>query len=177
LPLTVAAFDAALRVDDLKQAAMHMHTAKGNAGTLGLHALAELTGALEKWCAKPEGHAADEAQTEPLVSSLESVVQSSLVDLQHAIAVLEEALAHDTSATPAAAAALGTPDAAALRSALTELETLLANSDLTALERFADLRPVFSGLPQAQLEALEEALQNLELEQAHALCVAALQLL
>ena len=50
----------------------------------------------------------------------------------------------------------------------------LSGEQLGFVELFAELRPVLSELPEAQLEPLEAALQGLELEEAHALCLALL---
>jgi hypothetical protein len=58
-----------------------------------------------------------------------------------------------------------------LRAHLQSLEVLLAQTDLMALEKFAEIRPKLLNLSEDQLGPLEEALQNLELEEADRLCL------
>jgi hypothetical protein len=58
-----------------------------------------------------------------------------------------------------------------LRESLQSLQSLLAQDDLMAVEKFAEIRVQLSVLPGSQLEALEHALGDLELEQAHTLCL------
>jgi hypothetical protein len=59
--------------------------------------------------------------------------------------------------------------------ALRKLDLLLRGADLNALQMFAELRGSLQGLPVGFEDALDEALQNLDLEAAHALCSKALQ--
>ena len=66
--------------------------------------------------------------------------------------------------------ALSAEETACLR----ELNALLEASDLEALQRFAEIRPQLEA-QQALCDAMDEALQDLDLERAHALCNAALE--
>ena len=150
------------------QARMLLHTLKGNAGTLGATALAKETGRLETLYAD----AAPNTEPPPL-AVLESLVLSTAVSLSQAIEAMDPASASNlTTSTPAPAqaspAARATPQALA---ALQELAGLLQVSDLTALQRFAELRAPLQSLPAKSLDALDEALQNLDLETALAVCL------
>ena len=172
---TTQTLQSALARNAYDEVTRQMHTIKGNAGTLGLPDLATEAGRLEKLCcqqASPDGmQNASDLHRE--AGAFTQVLQASLTALQHAINVLEPptppAMLAQLSDTPD-----GKDDAQhqALQHALAELVPLLAASDLTALERFASLRPTLGCLPPATLASLESALHNLELDRAHLLCVA-----
>ena len=168
-----------MQAGDLAQAAMHLHTVKGNAGTLGLQTLADEAGTLEKWCKQPGAdtdsatRARLHADMQPRIAALGTTAQTSLAALSHAIAALETAMG--TGAPAAGSAATGAPidaDAATVTSALTELQALLEANNLGALERFATLRPVLATAYAERLDPLEYALQGLELEDALQCCLA-----
>ncbi|OYU32981.1 MAG: hybrid sensor histidine kinase/response regulator [Comamonadaceae bacterium PBBC2] len=162
------------------EATTQMHTIKGNAGTLGLPALAAEAGRLETLCRQQTtpGAAANANPLDGVTDTFAQVLHTSLAALQQAIEVLEPPVAPAASTQPTAGN-MGTVQVRqddtqhrALQAALAELAPLLAASDLTALERFTALRPALAYLPTGQLAPLEAALQSLELDQAHALCVA-----
>ena len=54
--------------------------------------------------------------------------------------------------------------------ALEELTALLQVSDMAALQRFAELREVLQELPQDVFDAMDAALQDIDLDQALAVC-------
>ncbi|WP_168224855.1 hybrid sensor histidine kinase/response regulator [Rhodoferax aquaticus] len=140
------------------QACMLLHTLKGNAGTVGATALAQEAGRLETLCADAR------PDTKPLpLTTLEALVISTAASLHQAMEALEPASA------PTSPLALATPQAHA---ALQELVGLLQASDLAALQRFAELRTTLQSLPAESLDGLDEALQNLDLDTALALCLA-----
>jgi hypothetical protein len=64
----------------------------------------------------------------------------------------------------------GVAQSQALHSGLTELMHMLEQDDLSALEKFAELRGPMAGLPQDLLDALEEGLQELDLAAALRVC-------
>jgi PAS domain S-box-containing protein len=164
----VADLRALLMTGARPQALMLLHTLKGNAGTLGATALALEAGRLETI------YADTELNTEPPpLAVLEALVFSTGVSLIQAIEALDPASARGAAALKSASAqdvpvAPATPQVLA---ALQELAGLLQASDLAALQRFAELRPNLQSLPPESLDALDDALQNLDLDTAHALCL------
>jgi hypothetical protein len=60
---------------------------------------------------------------------------------------------------------------------LTRLTELLAQSDMEALQAFAEMRPQLESLPADLLERVETPLQDLDFEAAHLACKAALEAL
>jgi HPt (histidine-containing phosphotransfer) domain-containing protein len=149
-----------LSLGDKQMAMMRLHTLKGNAGTLGVLDLAAQAAKLEALC-KAEAGIQDCAQE---LVHFSAMVPSARDRLEQAIASLEP--------TPIRTA---TPDAdpvaqAAAFDALRKIAALAAADDLEALQCFAEVREALSGLPADGLDRLDEALQNLDLEAAHALC-------
>ena len=168
LPTIVAEFKQLIG-SDLYAATMQMHTIKGNAGLLGATELAEAAGKLEKQCK----------------SNLEApTILSAIAPLEHAVAVTQTSLAqviahlqapllatgpstdekgHNVSAQTAT---ISSETARALIARLEDLNGLLKHGDLSALERFADVQPELAAALNDRLAPLEEALQNLELDDA-----------
>ena len=161
------------------QARMLLHTLKGNAGTLGATALAQEAARLEALCAAACAHGAghDSAtDREPLaLDALEALTQSTAQALGQAVDVLDPPhLASQAAVTHPNTLPVATPlvlhkDPQAI-AALKELATLLQEEDLAALQRFAELRVALQTLPQESLDAMEEALQNLDLDGALTIC-------
>jgi hypothetical protein len=101
------------------------------------------------------------------LQALESLAQTTRAALGQAIALLDTratTVANDSS--PAATDA----NRAAAQAALQSLMPLLAASDLSALERFAEIRPAIAILPGEFIDQLEAALQDLDLDAALAIC-------
>ena len=151
---------------------MLLHTLKGNAGTLGATALALEAGRLETVYADNSPDTAPNTEPPPL-AVLETLVLSTAVSLSQAIEALDPAPVGSAANLKSASAktspvARATPQALA---ALQELAGLLQASDLTALQRFAELRATLQSLPAESIDRLDEALQNLDLEAAHAVCL------
>jgi CheY-like chemotaxis protein len=158
---------------DLGKASIQMHTLKGTAAILGATALSQEASQLEKLCKS----AADVAAIEQGAARLEALVQSTASALHTAIAELEAGPAPGAAGS-AFAVRVGAPQAPmsatqrlSLCESLQSLQCLLAQEDLMAVEKFAEIRAQLTVLPEAQLGALEQALGDLELEQAHTLCL------
>jgi HPt (histidine-containing phosphotransfer) domain-containing protein len=139
-------------------ACMRLHTLKGNAGTLGAGELAAAAARLESLCKSEGGMQACE-QALPHFGHLVGATQTML---NTAIAGL---------ALPALAPpqAKGAADEAAAYAALRKLSALAGESDLDALQVFAEERQTLSVLPEDFLDRLDLALQELDLAAAHAL--------
>jgi signal transduction histidine kinase/DNA-binding response OmpR family regulator len=160
--------------EDLRLAAMQMHTLKGTAAILGATALSNEASRLEKLCKSN----ADAVALESSADGLERLLDATEVALRKVIARMEPS---SLSASNPNTESHGADDALhsltdaqqklELRAHLQSLEALLAQTDLMALEKFAEIRPKLVNLTEDQLGPLEEALQNLELEEADRLCL------
>jgi PAS domain S-box-containing protein len=147
---------------------MVLHTLKGNAATLGADALAGEAARLEVLCKSMQTLSTASFD----LQALESLAQTTRAALGQAIALLDTratTVANDSS--PAATDA----NRAAAQAALQSLMPLLAASDLSALERFAEIRPAIAILPGEFIDQLEAALQDLDLDAALAICKAQLE--
>ena len=171
IPTVMVKFRQSLEADR-KQATLQMHTLKGNAALLGALALAEITGKLEALCLA--GVSMDEIAAQ--MAQLERTLQATHIDLRAVITQLEGAAqkAADVPAGSDASASTGTAtpascdnSGASMHTRLKALATMLSNSDLEALSLFAELRAQLPAQLQGQLDPLDGALQNLELEEAH----------
>ena len=150
-----------LRTGAKKDALMRLHTLKGNAGTLGATALAAQAGALEAMC--KAGADADSCATG--LEALGVLAQATKLSLAQAVAQLD---------TPAKVKAIS-PVVADTREAVLALHALsamLAESDMGALQAFAQQRDTLASLAGDFFEPLEAAMQGLELDAAHATCSA-----
>jgi len=170
LPLVASDFAAAAHAD-MRQAMMQMHTLKGTAALIGAVHLSRAAAVLEKTCRDAPETVLHPEQT----AALHSAVQSTQQALAQALDALEAQLLPPVATAPGSGSgvAADVQDPAALQDALAALVPLLAASDLHALEVFATLRPRFDVLPQAELAALEAALQRLDLQAALRVCQAA----
>ena len=145
---------------DLQPARALLHTFKGNAGTMGLTRLHAVLAGLEATCSKGT---ADEVRNQAKL--LEDVVQDALAALHQAMALLGEP--GTTSPRVIANAGIAQQAIALLRD---QLLPMLAADDLTVLEIFAAHRETLAHLPQDAAAQLEDALQQLDLERALAVC-------
>ena len=139
---------------------MMLHTLKGNAGTLGLSGLALEAARLERIFKTQDGL----TQGRREIATLESAVTLAQELLRQAIAQLE---------IPAMAAAgklqnndLNPLNVQEVLAALKEIQTRLQQFDMEALLLFASCKDKLNLLPNSLVEALELALQNLEMEKA-----------
>jgi chemotaxis protein histidine kinase CheA len=140
-----------------------MHSLKGTAATLGAMPLSEHAARLEARLrsAPHDWVALDEL---PALLALVQASQSAGLQALQSLRTDEEE-APDSESAPAAP-----PDRAAARAVLLELSRLLRASNLAALERFAQQRVALGALPPADVEALHQALQVLDLDLALQLC-------
>jgi PAS domain S-box-containing protein len=145
---------------DKQMAMMRLHTLKGNAGTLGAVDLAAQAAKLEALCKTGGGM----RECELGLADFAILVKSTQRSLKEAIACL------DQTPTRAAAPAADPLAHAATSAALRKIAALAAANDLEALQCFAEVREALCGLPADGLDRLDEALQNLDLQAAHALC-------
>jgi signal transduction histidine kinase/DNA-binding NarL/FixJ family response regulator/HPt (histidine-containing phosphotransfer) domain-containing protein len=160
LPGTLSDTRAAVAAGDWDRARLLLHTLKGTAGLVGIGELANAARSAELLCQQPHQPGTIALQ----LDQLDDMARRALAALQMVLATLEAA-----APQPAAAPAPQTLQQA--YAGLAELQVLLAHADLAALEKMADIRGLLQLLPQAQVDALELALQDLELEQANAVCV------
>ncbi len=149
---------------------MRLHTLKGNAGTLGANELSAQAAKLES-IYKGAGEIKD---SEPELARLETLLQSTQGALQEAIIQLApDPAVQGAVSGKAATQSVGHEGVSALRG----LAAFTSASDMEALLLFASARDALSGLPFSKVDALDEALQNLDFEAAHALCQDFLSLL
>mgnify|MGYP002776025059 FL=1 len=150
-----------------KAATMQLHTLKGTAALLGCMALSQEAARLEKL--------SKNGDTDGLSTAMEAfaaLVMRTRVDFARALETLEPHPAVSVASEDAMASAQASlfqqpvADPAKCRAALLQLQPLLENGDLTALEVFAEAREDLADLPIELMEPLEEALQSLELEDA-----------
>ena len=159
-----------LEAGDVMKSYALLHTLKGNAGTLGVIDLAREAARLEALCVSEAGLKtclADLSQLNSLVRTSQAIIQEALL-----------ALSEGSSASAAKdQRPIAPSDFDAARNALHALLTLTTVGDLNALQRFAELHTDLSGLPAGQFEALEVALQNIDLDAATQACEQALSYL
>jgi CheY-like chemotaxis protein len=144
------------------QATLLAHSLKGTAAVLGVTQLSHVAAGLEKLCKA----GSTEAELQAAWLQVETVAKADSVSLQTAL------LSLGTNQTAQSHAALAQVPAhgKALTQAMAELSALLVAQDLSALEKFAELRPVLAELPEGLLSPLEEALQDLNMEGALRAC-------
>jgi PAS domain S-box-containing protein len=154
---------------DIAQCGLLAHTLKGTAALLGALDLSEVASHLEKQC---KAGAAEPVRMATL-ERLGVLVRATGEQLQSAIAEIEHP--GQGGGAPAAQGTPEDPQRAAMRAALATLMPPLQADDVSALETFADLHDSLSCLPDALLNTLETALQDLELGQALTACEQAVQ--
>jgi signal transduction histidine kinase/CheY-like chemotaxis protein len=153
-----------LKAGDKQQAVIRLHTLKGNAGTLGATAMAAEAAALEKLCTNSAGM----AECEAALARFEVLLRDTQDKMREAIAVLG---AEDASRKPTTAETSFTgvvSDAA--RQTLQNIAALAKAADLGVLQVFAQSRELLGEFPSESIEALDEALQSLDLESAAKVC-------
>ncbi|MDP1999893.1 MAG: PAS-domain containing protein [Rhodoferax sp.] len=149
---------------------MLMHTIKGNAALLGAMELAHQASQLEKLCK------AGQAEAEAAVCGLLPALSRASANAEQALTNIVQQLppppagaavgSHALDDVNALCELLDSAQRLALQTHLCDLNVLLEQGDLTALERFAALRLEFGQALSCQLDGLEDALQNLNLEAA-----------
>jgi CheY-like chemotaxis protein len=163
LDTVITGLQHCLAVGDKVKAMMILHTLKGNAGTLGATELAAKAAKLEKLCATGAGM----QECEEGLGRFEILVRSTQQTLNEAIALLDPPLAggkpmaQDSAYQPVSDAAIG---------ALRRIAELAKASDIEALQEFAHARELLAELPQDSMDALDMAMQDMDLDLAGTLC-------
>jgi CheY-like chemotaxis protein len=148
-----------LKDGDQKQAMMKLHTLKGNAGTLGATELAKEAATLEKLCKTDAGIKDCEAG----LAQFEVMVRSTQDKMREAIALFGAEPAVTRVARTGAISQAATD-------ALKNIAALAKASDLEVLQEFAQARALIAEFPSESVDALELALQVLDLEAAGTVC-------
>jgi CheY-like chemotaxis protein len=149
-----------LAKSDQQQAIMRLHTLKGNAGTLGATELAATAAKLEILCKTDAGM----KECERVLEDLSILVKSTQLSLRDAIASLDQV------AVASAEPVVNAPLKAVALEALRKVAALAAASDMEALMCFAEAREGLALLPGDVADQLEQSLQDLDFELAHAIC-------
>ncbi len=136
-----------------------MHTFKGLSATVGANALTAVAAAAE--AALPA--AADQAACNALLSKLRAVVEET----SHAAKVYLQAFAIDAPVELIADDAVDLP---AVRSTLLELQSLLRNADMRALDVHAGLRAAIGSSAASALAALNQAVDAFDFSLAADCC-------
>jgi signal transduction histidine kinase/CheY-like chemotaxis protein len=145
-----------------------MHSLKGISATLGALALSEHAARLEKLFRVPPA----DLQVLEQLPDLLTLVSATQLAMQCAIQVLaSEEVKEPEPDRPVA----GPAERARAHQFLSELFSLLVASNLAVLERFAQRDHLLNALSKADVEALQVALQSLNLEQARHLCAISMQ--
>jgi two-component system sensor histidine kinase/response regulator len=148
-----------LAAGDKQKTIMRLHTLKGNAGTLGATELAAKASELEKICATGAGmQECDEG-----LGRFDILVRSTQKILNAAIALLESPPA---GGNPIAEPSANQPVSEAAIGALRRIADMAKASDMEALQEFAQTRELLAELPVESMDALDLALQDLDLDLA-----------
>jgi CheY-like chemotaxis protein/two-component sensor histidine kinase len=160
-----------VRGADFEAAVLLLHTVKGNAGTLGATALATKAQALEALCNTPQGLeqcaqeldalAAELRGTQELLAQAATLLESETSGKRQAV----------TRPSPLSGSMSGVPPKAEVLAALHALAELLVASDMAALQNFAQLQDALAHYFGPECTPLEDALNNLQFETAHRLCM------
>jgi CheY-like chemotaxis protein len=145
-----------------EKAILLAHSLKGAASVLGAMQLSQMAAGFEKLC-KADANA---AELQAAWLRVEAVAKEDAASLNAALVSLatdQPAENHDP---------LPNTSGQALTQALSDLKTLLEAEDFSALEKFAELRPVLTDVPEGLLTPLEEAMQELDMEGALRACEA-----
>jgi PAS domain S-box-containing protein len=152
-----------LESGDKPKAMMRLHTLKGNAGTLGATDLAEKAAKLERLCTTGAGM----KECEQGLHQLETLVRSTQQILTEAIVLLEPPPA---SQQMSVGATMEQSISESAVEALRRIALLAKASDMEVLQEFAQSRELMAQWPAQSIEALDSALQDLDLEAAAHLC-------
>jgi CheY-like chemotaxis protein len=153
--------------DTMPQVCALLHTPKGNAATLGLTPLSQELERLEKLC-KAQMPAQELAlQTGPL----ERKIASAQTALTQAIALCSDGASPTTANQTNTSSDTSAATLLRMHTLVSEqLLPMLVASDLGALTVFSEHRSDFESFPQADADALETAMQDLDFAAAIAVC-------
>nr|WP_315491492.1 response regulator [uncultured Rhodoferax sp.] len=156
--------------NDKKKCQMFLHTLKGNAATFGATELAKEAAHLEKISIASES----QTQLADIASELSQLCKVTQKSLTQAIAQLQDtpgvSQGPNSRPAPEKADAVKPSEVASTVEALQRLEALLSASDFDALQLFSQLRGSWVCLPNDFENAMDEALQALDLDRAGDLC-------
>jgi two-component system sensor histidine kinase/response regulator len=164
-----------IKGNDKKICQRFLHTLKGNAATLGATELASEAARLERMCVESEAQTVlpeGSRSLSDLCRSTHEILTLAIVKLQGANGGDQEST---VIATDEPGGLVSSVDLAITLDALQQFDILLCASNLSALQFFADLRGKLRGLPSDFENAIDAALQALDLEKAHDLCLHAFQ--
>jgi CheY-like chemotaxis protein len=163
LDTTIPQLQLCLKDGDKRQAMMRLHSLKGNAGTLGAMDLAAKAAVLEKLCTTGAGMHECEAG----LAQFEVIVCSTKEKMLKAIALFGA----DTVAAMAVPGNVisGTVSQASLN-ALKSIAALAKASNMEVLQEYAQTRVLIAEFPTELVDALDVALQDLDMESAASLC-------
>ena len=150
---------------DRHNAASQMHTLKGTSALLGATGLSASALELEQLCKS----AAESAAILRMADQLDQQIALTT----RALTTVTQALAQELAGGAAPPQPVN-GQALDLRRQLLELDALLIASDLAALEKFSVIRNSLKVPADGPVRSLEEALNNLELDEAHRICLAML---
>ena len=149
---------------DKHQAMMQLHTLKGNAGTLGATEMAAQAATLEKLCKASTGM----VECKAALSQFAVLVRDTQDKMREAITLFGAEDASRTQATADIPFTGFVSDAA--HQALLKIASLAKASNLEVLRDFAQARGLLAEFPVEPMDALEDALQSLDLETASTIC-------
>lgn len=164
----------------VEQARMQMHSLKSTSALLGATELSKLAARIEARCkqnsqplleAEPDASELENiiAHTEPLLlRAIETLEPTPVTRLASVSVPSDVALPSATSSNSADSVDSVILIQPGLQESLQNLHALLQANDFQALDAFAQMRDSLQALnaQQQQIEALEEAIQNLELQEA-----------
>jgi HPt (histidine-containing phosphotransfer) domain-containing protein len=156
---------------ELAEAARELHTLKGLAATLGAEALARAAAEAEQAfvVARPDGDSAQPLRLLPAMLAAMSAAEAALRSLGEALD--GGPAVHRHAARPADPAVSDDPTTrSAALPALNALMRLLSQSDLGAVEAVQRLRDEHAALAGPRLDALVEAVDDLDFETALSQC-------
>ncbi|MEY4738185.1 MAG: hypothetical protein RL302_2504 [Pseudomonadota bacterium] len=148
---------------DQQKLAMTLHTLKGNAGTLGVTALAQDAKRLEQLRVSEFGS----VPCRQALDGLSATIDQARSLLGQAIAVLGVDAVAPSPSLPALEN--GTDPVRALA----ELAALLAQSDMEALQKFTEMSVQLEGRSDGLFGRLDAALQQLDFQAAYQICLSA----
>ena len=154
-----------LSAGDMKQVLMRLHTLKGNAGTLGATAMAAQAATMEKLCTTSAGM----AECDAALTQFAVLMRDTQEKMHEAIKLFGED--DESKLKPVKVTKLpGEAVSDAARQALQNIAALAEASDLDVLQVFTESRELLVEFPLESIDALDEALQSLDLESAATVC-------
>ena len=162
LELLLPALNDARGTGNRQLGSMLIHSYKGNAATVGLQQFAKYMAHLEAALATENWQYILESK----YNELKTWILATQSELTRALVILADRQQRQQASATTEPASHGMDTLQALQ----RLKALLDASDLSALQLHAQMRPALQGLPQAQLQQLDDALHSLNLQHALEIC-------